>query len=65
MSFGIHTPIKGDLGQMVQHVQMIREMLSHNPRADSQASSPQKPASEEIQPGDLAGLGWGDVCVCF
>lgn len=44
---------------------MIREMLSHNPRADSQASSPQKPASEEIQPGDLAGLGWGEVCVCF
>lgn len=43
----------------------IREMLSHNPRADSQASSSLKPAREEIQSGSLADLGGGRLCACF
>lgn len=38
---------------------MIREMLSPNPGADSQAGSPWRAAPEEIQPGDLAA--WGVV----
>lgn len=59
---GIHNPIKGDLGQMVQHVQNDKGDAPRNPGADSQAGSPQRAASEEISL--LIWRLWGRQIMC-